>query len=263
MSNSENDDERLAKKWLESQGYKNIKRSGDDPPDYVIDGKYAVEVRRLNRKIQIDGRTEGEENSRISLYKTIEKELAGFDPADNEQSWIVDCEYDFSRPLPQVKVVKKQIREALLPLTKPYDTDVISKLRLKWLDYGKHAHELDLLFSLHLCLPCGICLKLGEIPEKPARFLLQNVSDGKGVLVLPELENSIKAAIEEKSQKIRDRETDFDKWWLILIDHIGYVPNSGLKETGLKDLRAGIRGTTPWSRFIIVSLWVPDRWYEL
>ena len=265
MNNPENADERLAKKWLESQGYSNIERPQreEDPPDYVVDDNLAVEVRRLNRSIQVNGHTEGEETSRISLSKTIESILSNIDPPGNGQSWIVDCEYDFSSPLPKKKVVEKQIREALQLLTQPYDTDVIHQLGSKYLDYDKHADELGYLHSLHLCLPCGICLELSEISATPARFLLQNVSDGEGVSVLSELESNINAAIQEKSQKIRDRKNKFDRWWLILIDHISYVPYSGLTQTELENLRTSIRVEKPWSKIIIVSLWAPDYWYEI
>lgn len=262
MSNRENGDELLAKKWLESQGCSNIERSEEDPPDYVVDDSLAVEVRRLNRSIQVDGQTEGEETSRISLFKTIEIILSDIDLPGNEQSWVVDCEYNFSRSLPNKKVIEKQIREALQPLTQPYDTDVIHQLGSKYLDYDKHADELGYLHSLHLCLPCGICLELSEISATPARFLLQNVSDGEGVAVLSELESNINAAIQEKSQKIRDRKNKFDRWWLILIDHICYVPYSGLTQTELENLRTSIRVEKPWSRIIIISLWSPDCWYE-
>ena len=261
MSNRENDDERLARKWLESQKYKNIERSDDDPPDYVIDGKYAVEVQRLNLKRQVNGRTEGEENSRLALGRTIKKALEMLAPPGKGRSVDVNCEYDFSRPLPKARVVKKQIREALLPLTQPNGTNVINQIKSKYLGCDKHRHEP--LFGLHLCLPCGICLELGEHSMKPDQFRLLNVSDGKGVLVSPELEHNIKSSIKEKTQKIRDRENDFDEWWLLLIDHIGYVLNSGLDETELGNLRAGIRVETPWSRIIIVSFWSPEYCYEL
>ena len=263
MSNHEKDDERLAKKWLESQGYSNVERVKNDPPDYVVDSKYAIEVRRLNRGIQVNGRTEGEENSRIPLRRTIEKALGTLDAPGKRRSLDVNCEYDFSRPLPESKVIKKQIHEALLPLTQPYDTDVISQIKAKYLDYYKHARELDLLFGVHLCLPCGICLELGECSMKPAQFRLLNISDGRGVLVLSELKSNLEAAIREKSQKIKSRGNDFEEWWLILIDHIGYVPNSGLNETELEDLRAGIHIKTPWLRIIIVSLLPPYYGYEL
>ena len=52
MSNPEKDDEGLARKWLESQGYTDITRPCSDPPDYVVNSAYAVEVRRLNQRIE-------------------------------------------------------------------------------------------------------------------------------------------------------------------------------------------------------------------
>ena len=83
------------------------------------------------------------------------------------------------------------------------------------------------------------------------------------MLILPELQKNIKAAIKEKSEKIKGRENNFSAWWLILIDHIGRVPNSGLLKTESEELREEIRAETPWSRVIIVSLSNLDSWYEL
>ena len=263
MANELNNDERLAEEWLRRQKHIQIQRLCNDPPDFMVDGRYAVEVRRLNLTNEVDGKTKGEENSRIPLCRTIKSTLAKIGPPANDQSLVVDCEYDFSKPLPEAKDTKKQIREALLTFTQPYDDEVISELRSKYIDYHKHAHELDSLCGLHLCLPCGICLELQDISAQPARFVLQNVSAREGLLVLPELQKNIKAEIKEKYQKIKDRENNCDTWWLILIDHIGRVPISGLTQTELKELRKEIRTEAPWSRVIIVSLWDPDSWYEL
>ena len=109
MSNPEKDEEILARKWLESQGYTDIKRPCSDPPDYVVNSEYAVEVRRLNQRIEIDGRFKGEEQSRIALRDTIEKVLEEFGPPNEGQVWIVDCEYDFSKPLPEKRITKREI----------------------------------------------------------------------------------------------------------------------------------------------------------
>ena len=257
MNKQENDDERLARKWLACQGYTDIQRPSDDPPDYVVDDKYAVEVRRLNQLVEYNGEIVGEEQPRISLRDTIEKVLAKLVPHGEGQSWIVDCEYDSSKSLPKKKVVTRHILKALQPLTQPYDTNVIiEQFRSEYLDYDKHADELDYLFDLHLCLPCGICLELGEVSTKPARFLIQNISDGKGVGVLPETIRSIRSSIEEKSRKIKHRANNYDQWWLLLVDHIFYVG-------GVEDLQAEIRVETPWSRIIIVNRRVPNLWYEL
>ena len=43
-----NADEAQAWRWLEGQGQEDIRRSRGDPPDFVVDGRCAVDVRRLN-----------------------------------------------------------------------------------------------------------------------------------------------------------------------------------------------------------------------
>ena len=265
MSNRENDDERLAKKWLDSQGCSSIERSKDDPPDYVVDDNFAVEVRRLNQRIEVDGRTKGEENSRISLYDTIRKTLEKIDSPGGGRDCVVNCEYDFTRPLPSKKVVEGQIREALLPLTRPYDTDIVDQLNTKYLNYYKHADELDLLNHPHLCLPCGICLEIGEIFMSPARFFLENVSGREGIGVAYELINNIQHYVIEKASKVRKANSiyDYEKWWLLLVDHVCHVPISILGESELQALRESIQDRDFWSRIVIISSNDIDWYYEL
>ena len=231
MSNPEKDEEILARKWLESQGYTDIKRPCSDPPDYVVNSEYAVEVRRLNQRIEIDGRFKGEEQSRIALRDTIEKVLEEFGPPNEGQVWIVDCEYDFSKPLPEKRITKREIGKALQPLSRPCGDDVIEQLRSEYMDYDKHAHELKYLNYPHLCLPCGICLELAAInplESTELNFLLQNVSGREGILVAHKLIESIQHYVTEKSLKVRKSKTnkidDYKEWWLGLIDHICHVP---------------------------------------
>ena len=231
MSNPEKDEEILARKWLESQGYTDIKRPCSDPPDYVVNSEYAVEVRRLNQRIEIDGRFKGREQSRIALRDTIEKVLEEFGPPNEGQVWIVDCEYDFSKPLPEKRITKREIGKALQPLSRPCGDDVIEQLRSEYMDYDKHAHELKYLNYPHLCLPCGICLELAAInplESTELNFLLQNVSGREGILVAHKLIESIQHYVTEKSLKVRKSKTnkidDYKEWWLGLIDHICHVP---------------------------------------
>ena len=49
----DNEDELCAEDWLRQQGYKDIRRPRNDPPDFVVDGVYAVEVTRLNQRIVV------------------------------------------------------------------------------------------------------------------------------------------------------------------------------------------------------------------
>ena len=131
MKREENEDERFAKAWLIRQGYRDIRRPCSDPPDFVIDSDYAVEVTRLNQRIPVgdDEHSRGEEEARKPLRDHLEEILGELGPPGNEgRSWGIDCEYDFTDPLPSRKIVTAQISEALAPLLKPYDDSVIESV---------------------------------------------------------------------------------------------------------------------------------------
>ena len=189
----ENDDELRAQNWLSQQGYNDIQRPFSDPPDFVVDGKYAVEVTRLGQRIMVGNNkhSKDEKDVRERLRSQIEDILSELGPPGNKgKSWLIDCEYDFTQRRPNKKVVKFQIFEALNPLLKPYDDRVISGMRSKHWDYRNHAGEISNLRSLCLSLECGIHLEFIELSDNPAGFILQNVSDGKGICVAGELKKS-------------------------------------------------------------------------
>ena len=263
MSNLENCDEIVGREWLESR-HAAVRRMDDDPPDYVADNEFAVEVRRLNLGVRIKGTTRGEEDCRIPLYESIERTLARIGKPANGRTWVIDCDYDFPKGLPTTKVVRAQILRALQPLTTPCNDADLKRLRLDHPIDCRHRQEMDLLSHLHLPLKCGICLDLEEVAaDRRARFVLGNVSDGHGILVLSELEKSIIDAINAKNERIAHRVNRFPEWWLLLVDHIGLVANSGLTEHEMDLLRARVHVEHPWSRVIIVSRWQPSSWYEL
>ena len=257
MNERENNDECLAKEWLKGQRY-TVRRLCDDPPDYEVDGHHAVEVRRLNQRIEVNGKFRGVERFRIPLRDTMEQVLEEFGPPSEGQVWIVDCEYDSSKPLPETTITKREIQKALQPFSRPCGDDIIEKHRSKYLDYDKHAHELEYLNYPHLCLPCGICLELAEVdaPESTEfKFWLQNVSDGEGIGVARELINSIQHYVSEKSLKIRktNKINDYEDWWLLLIDHICHAPIAILGKSELKAVRESIQVRDFWSRIVIIS----------
>ena len=267
MNARENHDECLAKEWLIQQGH-TVRRLCDDPPDYVVDGQHAVEVRRLNQTIEVAGQFKGEEQSRITLKKAVEKVLGRFGPSSEGQCWIVDCEYDFSKPLPKTGIVREEVRKALQPLSRPCSDDIIEQHRSEYLDYDKHADELDHLNHPHLCLPCGICLALVAIDaleSTASKFVLQNVSGREGIGIAHELINVIPTYIAEKSHKIRKKNkiNNYEDWWLLLIDHICHVPISILGESELKAIRESIQDRDFWSRIVIISSKKVNWSYEL
>ena len=272
----ENEDELCAQDWLRQQGYRDIRRPCSDPPDFVVDGVCAVEVTRLNQRIVIgdDKRSRGEEEARKRLTDCIENVIGQLGPPGNEGcSWIVDFEYDLSNLKwlksysPKVKInskiVANQISEALASLLQPYDMNVVSDMHSRYFDYGKHAGEISYLGFPHLCLECGICLELGEFFGSPARFFLQNVSDGEGIGVAEELSKSIQHWIRVKSRKVRSKDKigEYASWWLILVDHVCHAPIQILSQHELSYIRD--HQFDFWSRIAIVSSRNLHWYYEL
>ena len=266
VERQENNDELCAQNWLKQQGYRDIRRPSDDPPDFVVDGHYAVEVTRLSQRIMAgdDKRSKGEEQARVPLTDCTEEIVCKLGSPGNEgRSWIIDCEYDFREPLPSRKTVTAQVSEALAPLLEPYDKSVISAMHTTHLDYSKHAGEISHLGFPHLCLECGICLELGEFSHAPARFFLQNVSDGESIGIAEELNGSIQNRIRDKSRKIRNQNKigEYENWWLILVDHICHIPIQVLSEHELSFIRDQRRDF--WSRIVIVGSSIPGWHYDL
>ena len=266
VKRKDNEDELCAQDWLQHQGYRNIQRPCSDPPDFVVDGDCAVEVTRLNQRVIVgnDGQSIGKEEAREPLAGLIEKIVGQLGPPGNDGcSWVIDCEYDFSEPLPRPKVVTRQISKALAPLLRPYDEMVISSMHSKYLDYDKHAGETSHLWFPHLCLDCGICLELAEISHEPAKFILQNVSDGQGIRLSTELKASIRNRILDKSTNVRKQGKvgKYRSWWLILVDHVCHMPMTFLSETELYFVRE--QRYDFWSRVVIISSRNPRWHYEL
>ena len=252
----ENDDELLAQDWLKVQGYEDIRRPSSDPPDFVVAGKFAVEVTRLSQEIIVgaDMHSRAEEQARIPLTNQIETTIEQLGPPGNEgRSWIINCEYDFSVPLPKPRKVSAQISDALAPLLAPYDHKVVAGMHARHFDSKKHAGELAGIRFPHLCLECGICLDLEEFSHAPEKFLVPNVSDGEGIGIAEELEKGIANRIRAKSETIRNQNRigHYRSWWLVLVDHVCLMPMQMLSEHELSFVRD--QEFDFWDRVIVVS----------
>ena len=262
----ENQDELRAQSWLSQQGYNDIQRPHSDPPDFVVDGKYAVEVTRLGQRIMVGDDEDSKDEKQVQepLTRLIKKVLAELGPPGNKgRSWVIDCEYDFTQPRPKTKVAKQQIFKALSPLSKPYDDRVISNMCSKHMGYREPTGKGSDWNSLCLSLECGIHLELLEFAHDPGRFFLNNVSDGEGIWVAGELKESIRNRIHDKSEKIRkqNRIEKYANWWLILVDHVYYMPMRNLSDHELSSIRE--QDFDFWSRVVIVSSENPGRYYDL
>ena len=262
---AENPDERLAREWLTREGYDDVQRLTDDPPDFVVNGNCAVEVTRLSQRIGGGTmKSKAEEEARKPLEDQVAKVIERLGAPGNEgRSWVVDCEYDLSRALPDRKTVAEQVQEALAPLSKPYDLGVVDAMHSEHLDFDKHAGEICHLGFPHLCLPCGVCLELTEVAGDPPSFLPPKVSSGEGTRLGAELSRGIRYGIRTKSKRIRDqgRLGNYGTWWLVLVDHIGIRPMRALPEHELSAVRN--QDYDLWDRVVVVGSKNADWHYDL
>ena len=263
---AQNKDELCAEEWLKRQEYSDVRRLDCDPPDFLVGGRYAVEVTRLNQRIRVGNRirTIGEEESRLPLKKSIEQAVRKLGvPGNKGKSWIIDCEYVLSKPLPNLRTIESQIQNALKPLTMPYDDKVVSDIHSRFPDPHKHADEIASSRFPHIYLPCGICLALHEVPYSFRGFFVQNVSDGYGLNVARELATGIEYKIRRKSETIRKQHKikKYAHWWLILVDYVYHVPMQQLPQDQLTFVRE--QNFDFWSRIVVIGSRSPVWHYDL
>src|SRR5215471_10027052 len=74
-----NKDESIAETFLKSLGLGTVtyEPDGNIPPDFLLDNRIAVEVRRLNENLNVGGQIQGLESEDISLGKVIRAALDG------------------------------------------------------------------------------------------------------------------------------------------------------------------------------------------
>ena len=112
--NKEDVCERIVKQHLLSAGYTDIEREPypNDPPDFLVNGQIAVEVRRLNQNEKTAVGYRGLEETRIPISRHVERVLSSLGPPTEGASWFVW--YSINRPVAVRKRLDRTMREALL-----------------------------------------------------------------------------------------------------------------------------------------------------
>jgi len=196
--------EALVERYLKACGFTEVRYEpdGNVPPDFLADGRVAVEVRRLNQNHD-DGSgcgPRGLEEAAIPLWRRVREYLAMLGPAPAEgPSWYVF--YRFGRPIPAWKVLRRELDAILKPFMASADPQ-----------------------PLDVTLPSGVELKLFRAPRpKPTFFRPAGHSDEQsGGFLIGEIEANLKLCIAEKTAKIANYRAKYPEWWLVLPDHIGY-----------------------------------------
>ena len=189
-------EERLVETYLISKGYKEIifEPDGNCPPDFVVEGNIAIEVRRLNLHLKNAAIEKLDFKLKPALFKIIETLKC----SKYEHSAYLSIRY--KRPLKVTKELKSKITEVLnqhlscLAETKKYQ--ILDNLEIQVFSAGK---KFDTVYHI------GTILDLDK-----TYFVVNAVYD------------NLRIVIEEKQKKIFPFKDRYKTWWLALVDTIGH-----------------------------------------
>ena len=105
--------EEAAHAYLVYLGFKDIvyEPDGKVPPDFLVEGRIAVEVRRLNQNEQTASGFRGLEVVAIPFQMKVRRLLMSLGPPRSGASWYVH--YNFRRPIP-IRDIMSELRQRLI-----------------------------------------------------------------------------------------------------------------------------------------------------
>jgi hypothetical protein len=226
-------DERIVEGYLKSLQIGEVvyEPDGKVPPDFLIDGRVAVEVRRLNQRYEAEGSLRGLEQDTIPLRQRLEKLLAEIRHA-NPGTWFVM--FSFRRPLADWRLLRTKLKDALHAfLDQP----------------SEQIWRVEIVRGFTITtIPATFV--------RDRKFLIGGYTDGDaGGWVVAELIRNLSAYIAEKTKKVAPYLNRYPEWWLVFVDYIG-------NDSEAADVRAHITRAAPWGRVLILNP-MSGRAYEI
>ena len=229
--------EQIVSEYLLHRGFRDVvyEPDGNTTPDFLIDGRIAVEVRRLNQNEDTPNGHRGLENITIPLQAKIGALLKTLGPSNGE-SWYVM--YRLRRPLPAWKHLATSLRSELLEFRNNTD---------------RHQLTRTIAPTFHITL-----IKAGK--SYPDFFVPGGYADSdSGGFVLAELNRNIRICVMEKTKKVACARTKYPEWWLILVDHIGY----GNDERNHEEVHQLFQFEHSWDKIVLVNPLDATQGYEI
>lgn len=233
------DSEELAFQYLTSLGYTDIKYEpdGNIPPDFLINGRIAVEVRRLNKQIASENGYEGIEKKTYPLVAWLQNLLNRISPNNHSESWYVH--FSFERPIPNRSAIEQHITEHLTEFSN--------------LEHKKFF-EFELNDNFEYCIT-----KASTIHE--TFFVLGCYIDhDRGGWLLGDILESARNCIKEKSQKTAKFRQKYPEWWLVMPN---YISPTHLSDEDKNQLRQNLNLPHDWDKIIIINPSAPRSGFEL
>ena len=231
--------ETIAKDHLINLGFERIvyEPDGNNPPDFLVDDRIAVEVRRLNQNELTETGFRGLEEIRIPTEERIRKLLVSLGPAKANTSWFVG--YKLKRPILPWGQIEPELRRRL---------EVFRDNTSNWepCQIILGGFELD------------IFLKAGD--PHPTFFVYGGGCDeDTGGFEFVETQKNLRLCIAEKTLKVARVRHKYPEWWLILVDRIGY----GVTESDRKLFTEHLGIDHEWDKVILLSPLDPRMAFEV
>lgn len=221
------------------RGFTNIvyEPDGNIPPDFLLDGTIAIEVRRLNQNHFSEAESKGLEEVAIPLCNKVKNLLVSLGPPLSGESWFVH--FRFKRPVETWRFLEPKLRAALTEFR-------ASTTQARAVIATGQGFELEI-----------IC-KTSKVHD--TMFVMAGYADQEsGGWLLAEMETNIRHCASEKARKIAKVRPKYQTWWLALVDQIGY----GLDDFDREVFRDQVLIEHTWDKILLIDPRVAARWFEI
>jgi hypothetical protein len=226
--------ETLAKQFLAGLGLgvPVFEPDGNVPPDFLLEGRIAVEVRRLNQNDHRLAGARGLEEDQIPMLHRIRKLLESLGPPRHGRSWFVS--YTLTRPLEDWRTLEPQVRGALEAFV---------------------PQSVDRTGRVELGSPLQISVHPASKPHQEM-FVLGGYTDhDSGGWLLAELERNLGICIEEKTRKVAPFRAKYPIWWLVFVNHVGPQLSAFDRELFNERVHVGHE----WDRVVLIDRFDPSQ----
>jgi hypothetical protein len=231
--------EKLVDAHLRHRGFTSVvyEPDGNVPPDFLVNETVAIEVRRLNQNDFTGTAAKGLEEVAIPLLERVKALLQSLGPPIAGESWFVH--FTYKRPVEDWKTLEHKLRSALQAFV------AASTKGRQVIARGTNV-ELEVY--------CRTSKPHADM------FVMAGCSDeDSGGWLLAEMETNIRYCASEKERKVSKVRSKYGKWWLALVDHIGY----GLDDFDREMFKDQVSISHTWDKIIVIDPGDHRRWFEI
>jgi len=228
--------EAAVQKLLEHMGFSSVvyEPDGNVPPDFVINGEIAVEVRRLNQNFDDGSGMRGLEEVTAPLWQKMTRLVESIAETEGN-SWFVW--FRFSRPVPPWKSLEPELRDSFLEFK-------ASAYKQRGTIYSTKNFQVEVAKASQ---PLETFFRMGGMSDQQA-----------GGWVVAELISNIQHCASEKLAKIEPYRNKYKTWWLALTNYTGF----GLDEHDRQQLLEHLPRPNGWDKILLISPGDPAKWLE-